>query len=46
MIRQAWIDGVSTSKVNQLIHALGNDTGINRPTVSQICAEIDEAVHE
>lgn len=46
MICQAWIDGVSTRKVEQLVRALGNDTGISKSTVSRICAEIDEAVHE
>ncbi|MAT19428.1 MAG: IS256 family transposase [Leifsonia sp.] len=46
VICQAWIDGVSTRKVDQLVRALGNDTGISRSTVSKICSEIDETVHE
>ncbi|GAA1963619.1 hypothetical protein GCM10009776_27910 [Microbacterium deminutum] len=46
VICQAWIDGVSTRKVDQLVRALGNDTGISRSTVSRICAEIDETVQE
>ncbi|MBG0719493.1 IS256 family transposase, partial [Microbacterium sp. 2C] len=46
VICQAWIDGVSTRKVDQLVRALGNDTGISRSTVSRICGEIDEAVQE
>ncbi|WP_113719080.1 IS256 family transposase [Arthrobacter dokdonensis] len=46
VVCQAWIDGVSTRKVDQLVRALGNDTGISRSTVSRICSEIDEAVHE
>ncbi len=46
VICQAWIDGVSTRKVEHLVRALGNDTGISRSTVSRICGEIDEAVHE
>lgn len=46
VICQAWIDGVSTRKVDQLMRALGNDTGISRSSVSRICAEIDEAVQE
>ena len=29
VICQAWIDGVSTRKVEHLVRALGNDTGIN-----------------
>ncbi len=40
------IDGVSTRKVEQLVRALGNDTGISRSTVSRICGEIDESVQE
>lgn len=46
VICQAWIDGVSTRKVDQLVRALGNDTGISKSTVSRICGEIDEVVHE
>lgn len=37
---------LATRKVGQLVRALGNDTGISRSTVSRICSEIDEAVHE
>lgn len=46
MICQAWIDGVSTRKVDHLIKALGNDTGISKSTVSRICADIDEGVSQ
>lgn len=46
VICQAWIDGVSTRKVDHLVRALGNETGISRSTVSRICAEIDEMVGE
>jgi putative transposase len=46
VICQAWIDGVSTRKVDQLMRALGNETGISRSTVSRICADIDETVAE
>lgn len=46
MICQAYIDGVSTRKVDDLVRALGNETGISRSTVSRICADIDEAVTE
>lgn len=35
---------MSTRKVDQLVRALGNDTGISRSTVWRICAEIDETV--
>ncbi|MCF2710737.1 transposase [Schaalia hyovaginalis] len=33
-----------TRKVDQLVRALSNETGISRSTVSRICTEIDEAV--
>ena len=46
MIATAWIEGVSTRKVDQLVRALGNESGISRSTVSRICSEIDEAVDE
>jgi len=46
VICQAWIDGVSTRKVDELVRALGNDTGISRSTVSRICSELDETVQE
>ncbi|WP_076463514.1 IS256 family transposase [Actinomyces mediterranea] len=44
VICQAWIDGVPTRQVDQLVRALGNKTGMSRSTVSRICTEIDEAV--
>ena len=46
VICQAWIDGVSTRKVDHLVRALGNETGISRSTVSRICADIDDMVGE
>ena len=46
MICQAWIEGVSTRKVDDLVKVLGNESGISRSTVSRICKEIDEGVHE
>ena len=46
VICQAWIEGVSTRKVDDLVRALGNESGISRSTVSRICKEIDEGVHE
>lgn len=42
VIAQAWIQGVSTRRVHQLVKALGNETGISRYHVSRICAVIDE----
>jgi transposase-like protein len=44
VIAQAWVEGTSTRKVNQLVKALGCDTGISKSTVSRICQQIDEAV--
>ncbi len=44
VIAQAWIDGVSTRRVTQLLKALGNESGISKSTVSRICSQIDEAV--
>lgn len=45
VICTAWIEGVSTRKVDDLVKALGNETGISKSTVSRICEDIDEAVH-
>ena len=44
VICTAWIDGVSTRKVEDLVKALGNESGISKSQVSRICGEIDEAV--
>ena len=46
MICSAWIEGVSTRKVDDLVKALGNESGISRSTVSRICKDIDEGVKE
>ena len=46
MICSAWIEGVSTRKVDDLVRALGNESGISRSTVSRICRDIDEGVKE
>ena len=46
VVAQAWVDGVSTRKVDALMHALGNESGISKATVSRICADIDETVTE
>ena len=45
MICSAWIEGVSTRKVDDLVKALGNEYGISRSTVSRICKDIDEGVN-
>ena len=44
VICTAWIEGVSTRKVDELIKALGNETGISKSSVSRICGDIDEIV--
>jgi putative transposase len=40
----AYITGTSTRKVDDLVRALGCDTGVSKSTVSRICAEIDQQV--
>ena len=32
VVAQAWVDGVSTRKVDALMHALGNESGISKAT--------------
>lgn len=44
VIMTAYITGTSTRKVDDLVRALGCDTGVSKSTVSRICAEIDEVV--
>ena len=44
VIQEAWIQGVSTRKVDDLVQALGM-TGISKPQVSALCQEIDTRVH-
>lgn len=44
VIQEAWIGGVSTRKVDDLVQALGM-TGISKSQVSELCREIDERVH-
>lgn len=46
VICTAWIDGVSTRKVEDLVRALGNESGISKSQVSRVCGEIDEFVTE
>ena len=45
MIMTAYITGTSTRKVDDLVKALGCDSGISKSTVSRICAQIDADVH-
>jgi putative transposase len=44
VIMTAYITGTSTRKVDDLVKALGCDTGVSKSTVSRICSEIDEQV--
>ena len=41
VIQEAWIAGVSTRKVDDLVQAMGL-TGISKSQVSKLCKEIDE----
>jgi transposase-like protein len=43
VIQEAWIGGVSTRRVDDLVQAMGL-SGISKSTVSQLCQEIDERV--
>lgn len=43
VIQEAWIQGVSTRKVDDLVQALGM-TGISKSQVSALCQDIDERV--
>jgi putative transposase len=44
VIMQAWIEGVSTRKVDDLVAALGVESGISKSEVSRICAQLDTDV--
>ena len=44
VIMRAYITGTSTRKVDQLVKALGCDTGVSKSTVSRICKAIDDDV--
>jgi putative transposase len=43
---EAFVHGVSTRKVDDLVVALGIDAGVSKSQVSRICAELDQAVSE
>ena len=43
VIQEAWINGVSTRRVEDLVQAMGM-TGISKSQVSNLCKEIDERV--
>lgn len=44
VIMEAYVHGVSTRKVDDLVKALGVDTGISKSEVSRICAGLDVEV--
>ena len=41
---EAYVNGVSTRSVDDLVVAMGVDTGISKSEVSRICAGLDERV--
>ncbi len=43
---EAFVHGVSTRKVDDLVGALGIDAGVSKSQVSRICTELDGAVGE
>jgi putative transposase len=44
VIMEAYLHGTSTRKVDDLVKALGADSGISKSEVSRICAELDTEV--
>jgi putative transposase len=44
VVMEAYLHGVSTRKVDDLVRALGADTGISKSEVSRICADLDQEV--
>ena len=44
VIMAAYVTGTSTRKVDDLVRALGCESGVSKSTVSRICAGIDEEV--
>jgi transposase-like protein len=45
VIQEAWIGGVSTRRVDDLVQAMGL-SGISKSTVSKLCKDIDDRVRE
>jgi transposase-like protein len=43
VIQEAYVQGVSTRSVDELVNAAGM-TGISKSQVSRLCAEIDEKI--
>jgi putative transposase len=46
VVMEAYVHGVSTRKVDDLVQALGIEAGISKSEVSRICAELDAVVAE
>ena len=46
VVMEAYVHGVSTRKVDDLVGALGVDAGISKSEVSRICAALDEEMNE
>jgi putative transposase len=44
VVMEAYVHGVSTRKVDDLVAALGIDAGVSKSQVSRICADLDAAV--
>ena len=44
VIMQVYIEGVSTRSVDDVVKALGIDSGISKSQVSRICADLDEGL--
>jgi len=44
VVMEAWVNGVSTRAVDDLVQALGIGSGISKSEVSRICAGLDEQV--
>lgn len=46
VIQEAWLQGVSTRSVDELVRALGGGSGISKSEVSRLCADVRERVVE
>jgi transposase-like protein len=44
VVMEAYVHGVSTRRVDDLVEAMGVDSGISKSEVSRICARLDESV--
>lgn len=44
VVMEAYVHGVSTRKVDDLVRTLGIDAGISKSEVSRICSQLDEQV--